>query len=507
MIKITPKVLALALLASALISIVTWVWLVLSQFPTSSASQVLPTALLHTFEYSGLGLIAVQAGLMGIVTVGIALAWLGDWWQEHERILRGARVVSGKALARRTRIKTWRRHPTQMVVAGVPIPPACETSHLLLVGSTGTGKSTALDELQYAGFLRGDRFIVVDPNGHSLDRFAKPEDIVLNPFDHRSPGWCLFNEARKPYDYERLAKSVVPDSGDESSQAWHGYAQQLLSETMRMCAQSGEPTTERLLYWTTAAPAPELAKFLAGSAAGGLFEPGAEKALASTRFILSSHLAAMQYIRPDGFSLRTWLESGQGSLYITWQEDMVDSLRPLISAWVDILIASVLTLPPDHPQPLWLVLDELASMQRLNSLEAGLTKGRKHGLRVVAGLQSVAQLDAIYGSHAATTLRSCFRNILALGCANSDPETAEVISKGLGQIEIERTQATYNRGAGHVGKSISSQRVIETLVMPSQLMALPPLHGYLKFAGDYPVAAVVLERIDYPPLTLPIGEY
>ena len=243
---------------------------------------------------------------------------------------------------------------------------------------------------------------------------------------------------------------------------------------------------------------PKIGKFLAGTAASGLFEPGAEKALASTRFILSSHLASLQHTRPGEFSLRTWLETGSGNLYITWREDMLDSLRPLVSAWVDILVSSVLTLPADRPSPLWLILDELASLQRLSSLEAGLTKGRKHGLRVVAGVQSVAQLDAIYGPHQATTLRSCFRNILALGCANSDPQTAEVISKGLGQVEIERSQTTYNRSPGHVGKGKSSQRTTETLVMPSELMSLPPLQGYLKFAGDYPVAAVTLDRVALP---------
>ena len=185
---------------------------------------------------------------------------------------------------------------------------------------------------------------------------------------------------------------------------------------------------------------------------------------------------------------------------------MLDSLRPLVSAWVDILVSSVLTLPADRPSPLWLILDELASLQRLSSLEAGLTKGRKHGLRVVAGVQSVAQLDAIYGPHQATTLRSCFRNILALGCANSDPQTAEVISKGLGQVEIERSQTTYNRSPGHLGIGKSSQRTTETLVTPSELMSLPPLQGYLKFAGDYPVAAITLDRVEHPVVVMPIQE-
>ena len=137
----------------------------------------------------------------------------------------------------------------------------------------------------------------------------------------------------------------------------------MFAETARALTQIGEINTERLLYWLTQAPIDKLQALLAGSAACGLFEPGAEKALASTRFVLAHHVAGFQYLRPGNFSLRTWLESGQGNLYITWREDMLDSLRPLVSAWTDILIASILTLPTDRPRTLWLSLDELASLK------------------------------------------------------------------------------------------------------------------------------------------------
>jgi hypothetical protein len=462
---------------------------------------------MHTFSQPDLRWVALQALAQGFLFVGLALYWIGDWNDDGERVLRGAKLVTGKELAKHTRLKRRKdAAPVQVEMAGVPIPLTCEPSPFLLPGSTNTGKSTAIDQLLATALARGDRAIVIDPNGHALACFGKKGDMLLNPYDKRSPGWSLFNEVRKPYDYERLAKSVVPDSADAGSQAWHGYAQQLLAETMRAMAQAGENTTERLLYWLTAAPAAELARFLAGSAASGLFEPGAEKALASTRFILSNHVSPYQHLRSGDFSLRNWLESSHGNLFITWREDMLDSLRPLVSGWVDILMTSILTLPTENPRPLWLVLDELASLERLGSLEAALTKGRKHGLRVVAGLQAVAQLDALYGHDNAKTLRSCFRNLLALGCSNADPETAKAISNGLGQIEIERTQTTYNQGQAGNTTSKSSQRSTESLVLPSELTSLPPLHGYLKFAGDYPVAKIQLVPGNYPVRNKPFME-
>lgn len=507
MIKITPALLGWSLLIGIALSIASWFWLILHRFHVPAPQWLV---LIQELRHAGspwLRWTTLQALVQGFAPVIFILWFVGDWVPPESRVLRGARLVNAKALAARTRLKRNDR-ALQVTLANVPIPQDCESAHFLLVGSTGTGKSVALDELLAGALMRGDRCIVIDPNGHALARFGAKGDKVLNPFDKRSPGWSPFNEIRSTFDFESVATSIVPDSSDSTAQQWHGYARQLLAATLRAMSQTGETSTERLLYWLTQASAEELATFLVGSTASMQFEPGAEKALASTRFILSSHLSCYQHLRPGAFSLRSWLESEKGNLYITWREDMLSSLKPLVSGWVDILVATVLTLPEGTvtPQktrrPLWLLLDELASLERLSSLEAGLTKGRKHGLRVAAGLQSVAQLDALYGSHSATTLRSCFRNLLALGCSNADPDTAEVLSRGLGVSEVERLQATHSRshgtgsGAGQGSTSHSRQRSTEPLVLPAQLTGLAPLDGYLKLAGEYPVASIRLQPVE-----------
>ncbi|MCB5207710.1 type IV secretion system DNA-binding domain-containing protein [Methylovorus mays] len=505
--KVTLKTLGLALLAAIVLSLAAWFWLVLHQFDFAHPMTGLPDGLLHTFSYPSLRPIAWQSLFFGFATIGILLYALGDWDGSGERVLRGSRVVRGAELANRTRIRrTKDAAPVQVEMAGVPLPLACETGHFLLVGSTGTGKSTGIDELLSFALARGDRCIVVDPDGHALSSFAKKGDTVLNPFDRRSPGWCLFNEIRGYYDYERLAKSVVSDAADAANQQWHAYAQRLLADIMETLAQGGETTTERLVYWATQASAEQLGSFLTGTASAGLFQPGSEKPLSNTRFIITHYIGPYKHLRPGDFSLRDWLESGTGNLYLTWREDMMDSLRPLISGWVDILMAAILILPTQGTNRLWLVLDELGGLEHLNSLEDGLTRGRKHGLRVVAGLQATSQLEKRYGRDSAQTLRSCFRSLLALGCSNADPDTAEAISKGLGQAEIERTQVTYNSGPTGTTTSSHTQRGNETLVLPSELMGLPPLHGFLALAGDNPVARVQLVPRDLPMRNKPFVE-
>src|SRR6185437_4784025 len=103
--------------------------------------------------------------------------------------------------------------PDALTLAGQPIPLLDETKHFKIIGTTGTGKSTAIRELLTGAFRRGDRAIIADPDGGYLKRFfdAQRGDILLNPFDSRSARWDLFAEILLPQDADQLARSFIPD--------------------------------------------------------------------------------------------------------------------------------------------------------------------------------------------------------------------------------------------------------------------------------------------------------
>ncbi|HBA2762816.1 TPA: type IV secretion system DNA-binding domain-containing protein, partial [Escherichia coli] len=234
---------------------------------------------------------------------------------------------------------------------------------------------------------------------------------------------------------------------------------------------------------------------LEGTLAESLFAGSneASKALTSARFVLSDKLPE-HVTMPDGdFSIRSWLEDPNGgNLFITWREDMGPALRPLISAWVDVVCTSILSLPEEPKRRLWLFIDELASLEKLASLADALTKGRKAGLRVVAGLQSTSQLDDVYGVKEAQTLRASFRSLVVLGGSRTDPKTNEDMSLSLGEHEVERDRYSKNTGKHHsTGRAL--ERVRERVVMPAEIANLPDLTAYVGFAGNRPIAKVPLE--------------
>ena len=110
----------------------------------------------------------------------IALLWVINELDDTDRsvrFLRGARLVSGKDVARKTRNKSQQ----QVEIAGVPMSLACESNHLVS-RSTDTGKSTVVCELLSFAIARGYRAVVIDPNRQ-----------VLNPFDMRGKGRSILS--------------------------------------------------------------------------------------------------------------------------------------------------------------------------------------------------------------------------------------------------------------------------------------------------------------------------
>ncbi|MBK9440809.1 MAG: type IV secretion system DNA-binding domain-containing protein [Comamonadaceae bacterium] len=77
-------------------------------------------------------------------------------------------------------------------------------------------------------------------------------------------------------------------------------------------------------------------------------------------------------------------------------------------------------------------------------------------------------------------------------CSNAGPHTAKEISDGLGQSEVEHIQKSSTDSKSGRTHSTSRQRSVEPSVMPSELMDLSPLRGFLKFAGAYPIARIRL---------------
>ena len=125
---------------------------------------------------------------------------------------------------------------------------ADETKHFKFIGTTGTGKSTAIREMLSAALARGDRAVIADPDGGYLSHFYNPDrgDVILNPFDPDSVKWNLLGEITNDYDVDQLARSLIPDSGG-SDRIWSAYARTFFTAVVQQIV-AGRITDDGEIY-------------------------------------------------------------------------------------------------------------------------------------------------------------------------------------------------------------------------------------------------------------------
>ncbi|MGD0494056.1 MAG: type IV secretion system DNA-binding domain-containing protein [Steroidobacteraceae bacterium] len=376
-----------------------------------------------------------------------------------------------------------------LTLAGHPVPPHDETKHFKFLGTTGTGKSTAIRELLAGALARHDRAIIADPDAAYRARFFNESrgDLILNPFEDRSPKWDLFAEIRDPYDFDQLARSLIPDgTGDERT--WRQYAQIFLTAVMRQSYRSGLRDNAGLYRLITSAPIDELQNLLEDTPAQPFVASGNERMFGSIRSVTISAISALAYIndqRTQAFSIRRWIKEGRGVLFLPYRAGQIAALRTLISTWMHLAIVETMTLPEGDAK-LWFIIDELDALGPIEGLKDALPRIRKFGGRCVLGFQSISQVGATFGHAEADTMIENCGNTLILRCSASEGGgTASFASKLIGEREIIRKSISHSHPPKQwfATKTVSEHHVIESAVLPSEIEQIPDLQGYLKFAS------------------------
>jgi type IV secretory pathway TraG/TraD family ATPase VirD4 len=415
-----------------------------------------------------------------------------------ETYKRGVLVIDGRGLQRHA-ARRKKSGAEVLTLAGIAIAAADETKHFKLIGTTGTGKSTAIGELLGTALARGDRAVFADPDGGYLGRFYDRYrgDIVLNPFEANSVRWDLFAEIQNSYDVEQLASGLIPSSDDPSSSEWRGYARTFLSAVVRRCHVRGWRDTANLWRLLTMASAEELRPIVSGTPAQPFLDPDNARMFGSIRSVTGSAIAAFEYIqaqRAAPFSVREWVRARTlpGALFIPYQAGQIAALRSMIAAWMRLAIFEAMTQAEGGDQRLWFVVDELDALGAIDGLKDALARLRKFGCRCVLGFQSIAQVSSTYGQSQAQTIVENCANTLILRCSGSENGgTSQFASRLIGDREILRRQ--ISRGSDRESafssrvrrsRSITEQHATETAVMPSELEQLPDLCGYLKRASS-----------------------
>ena len=377
----------------------------------------------------------------------------------------------------------------------VRIPRRIESSHILIMGDTGTGKSALIRQLLIEIERRGESAIVYDPALEYIPQFLNPSrgDVVLNPLDQRMPYWTPGAELRHDAEALTLAASLFPDRHNENPFFVEG-PRKIFAHLLTF-----HPSPEELVWWMSNPD--EIDSRVKGTEYETIIDsqspPQRNGVLGSLNMVADAlKLLPTEHNSTKRWSALEWSAERKGWLFLTSTPETRKRLLPLTSLWLDTLVLRLMNQGDSTARSTWLILDELASLQKLPQLHTAVTENRKSNNPVILGFQGRSQLETRYGHEAEAMLSQPATKIFL---RTSEPRAAKWVSETIGEVEIERlreSRSTAHNPKYSTSQSFNLDRQVEPLVMASEITGLEPLHGFLKNGN-------LVVRMSFPYIELP----
>lgn len=129
------------------------------------------------------------------------------------------------------------------------------------------------------------------------------------------------------------------------------------------------------------------------------------------------------------------------TIYLRISENKLETYKQVLNLII-VQIIRYLSKRPEHKNPaILMLLDELPRLGRLESYENALPTVRSKNVTIVSPIQSIAQLQEIYGDKVARTIMDNKAYKLVLSA--SDNETQRVFSELAGKVEKEKVSTNH----------------------------------------------------------------
>jgi hypothetical protein len=425
---------------------------------------------------------------LGLI-IFVALVWIGVLREHKDRqakkvgsIEQGPRLVTpeefneiyrgdGIGLEVRGKQRTFE-------LVRIQIPQAYEPQSAVLLGDTGAGKTVALKQIIDQIEERGDIAVIHDPKANYLPNYFNPKrgDIVLNPFDLRSPFWNPADEVSSLHDIETVANAFFPDMPGKDV-FWTESPRKLMTVFLSKGLSSAEMV--RLFENEN-----QIDKLIVGSKYASLIDPKSPAQRSGVLSELTKLAQILQWLPSEveaetPWSAMRWTTDPRGWLFLTSRADQSTALQTLYAIWLELLITRCLA--KRFSKRLWFIIDELPLLRHIPNLQKLITLGRECNVPLIIGLQGRAQLDERYGPNGAEVILS--QPVTKIFLRTSEPKAAKWISDSIGSQAIERIREGVTAGVQDWRDSVNytPERRIDPAVLDSVIASLPNLRGYLKF--------------------------
>lgn len=426
------------------------------------------------------GILPAIAGAAGAAVAG-AVGWFGVH-QEAERHVRGPKL---HRLDHRPASKALK--PPKRKAAGLFIHPQIQISeeqecrHMLLLGGSGSGKTSILWPVINQAVKRGDRCLIFSFKG-DFQQKAEFDFSLLAPWDSRSVRWQLGKDIVTRLHAESLAKTLCPDP-EKGEKIWAQGAQGLLTAVIASVQREHKAnwgfyhlakacslalSDYDFLVKTVMEESPLAKAFLMGKDSKTTASYLAQMASGLSDVVNLGVADSSSQGKP--WSVRDWLAGRTpGAAILGYLPESEGLSKAYCASIIEQIVKQILSFDDCNPDErrIWLFLDEVPQAGKIPSITSALEAARSKGCRVALGMQGVAQLEEHGYSKNTLDIWSgqCGIKIIA---HLSTPRDQKWASDLLGERDVERYQRTITNSNTNGSNSGVYQRVKEHLMMPAQ---------------------------------------
>lgn len=417
--------------------------------------------------------------------------------RQFNRKLRAARLALG--IGFRTVDRSWPDRLLRRAAPTLYVPFDQEAESFIVVGDSGSGKTSIIRQILLEIERRGDLAIVNDPAREYLPQFFDEArgDRTINPLDQRMGYWNPSAELQHPAEALTIAESLFPDDPGEKP-FFIDAPREVFAHLLKIRA-----TPEEIIHCLSRED--EILRIVEQTTTSAMIHKSAHDQRAGVLAKLNLVASALKLLprkeEASGVWTATeWSQQRQGWLFFTTTPETRKAVLPLVSLWLDLLVLRLIMQGKAGGKRVWFVLDELAMLQHLPQLHTAITENRKSNNPVVLAFHARSQIEKRYGLDAKPLLSSPATKFFL---RTSEPESAKWISSAIGDAVIARLHVTRSSGNSKgQGQTISEHvdKKIEPVILHSEIAGLDDRHGYVKFRNlVVPIHFPYIERLERTP--------
>lgn len=456
------------------------------------------------------------ACLIGGVAYGLMLYFWSMFFIKKGDRYTGDTFISGTQVepSRKNLIKAVGETPRGVsalcLFGDIPLPYKAEFQGIFIHGAPGTGKSQTIMEIMDFIRSQNEPAIIYDKECTFKPYFYQEGvDHELNPLSEDCENWSLWDEIDNPLELADLFSFLIQKAVQGTDPFWVDSARGIATDTAWQIRDHKDKSPIMLLQLLLTTTLEELRAILKGTASENLVSEEIAKTAISIKSVLATYTKSLRFLeglnttgKPE-FSIKKWLKRlddvaphKQGWLFITSRAEFHHEIKPLLTLWMGLALKGIQSRSVDHPRRIWLIMDELASLQHLDRLSTTLADVRKFGGCVAVGVQSMSQLDFLYGNHESTAIQDLFST--SIYARSPKAHIADRVSRELGSQQVDEVRESQSYGPSSVrdGNTISHQRVTRRTVDPTEVMTLKDMQFYLRLRGISKIGLLSREYLD-----------